>query len=159
MFPFRRPKPETDLVLVTLRFGVGSVFLWFGLDRLIHVADWSGLVPDWPWLLFLVPPAVLVMVSGVFEFLLGAGLLDGRYGRLLPGLASVWIIAGTFLRGVDGTTVRESGILGACLVLLVMADRKAKNPWPKVVTRNLGYAYVIFLLAIGIMFLRQPVGI
>ena len=95
------------------------------------------------------------MAAGVVEFLLGAALLDGRYGRLLPSLASFWILISSMVWGVNETTVRDAGLLGVCLALIVMADRKATEHWPKPVVKNLCYAYITFLLAIGIIFLRH----
>jgi hypothetical protein len=155
MFPFRERQPDTDLVMSLMRFAAGSVFLWFGLDKWLHPELWTHLVPEWWWLSEILSAQTLVLAAGVLEFALGAGLLDGRYGRMLPSLASLWILVASLgWYGVGPSLVRDASLLGICLTLLVNADRQAGKPWPPVLIKNLGYAYFTYLLAIGVVFLR-----
>lgn len=155
MFPFRKREQPRDLSMQLMRFAAGSVFLWFGLDKWLHPEAWVSLVPDWPWLVALISAPTLVLAAGTLEFLLGAGLLDGRFGRLLPALACAWILAVSLAWGVSDTTVRDAAVMGICLTLLVTADKRAGQPWPDMLIKNLGYAYFTYLLAVGIIYLRN----
>lgn len=66
-----------------LRFGLGIVFIWFGLLKVIGASPVAGLVTATvPW----IPAGILVPGLGVFEMAVGAGLMIGRWMRVVLGL-------------------------------------------------------------------------
>lgn len=79
--------------LRVLRVSLGLVFLWFGLLKVVGVSPVAELVSVViPWF----PPNVSVLLVGLFEVVLGLGLLSGLAIRLT--LALFWLhLAGTFL--------------------------------------------------------------
>ena len=36
-----------DYGTLFMRFGLALIFLWFGIDKFIHVQNWIGWIPDW----------------------------------------------------------------------------------------------------------------
>ena len=76
-----------------LRISLGVVFIWFGLLKVIGVtpvADLVGAVISW------VPAALSVPLVGIFEVVLGFGLVVGYSLRIT--LLLLWLhLAGTFL--------------------------------------------------------------
>ena len=79
--------------LVLLRISLGVVFIWFGLLKVIGVtpvADLVVAVVSW------VPAALAVPLVGIFEVVLGVGLVVG-YGLRFT-LLLLWLhLAGTFM--------------------------------------------------------------
>lgn len=63
-----------------LRISVGIVFLWFGLLKILNVSPIAYMIEkSYPFLPF--PAAIVVL--GVFEFLIGLGLVFKKYVRLV----------------------------------------------------------------------------
>ena len=76
-----------------LRISLGVVFVWFGLLKVIGVTPVANLVAV---VIYWVPPTVSVPLVGMFEIILGLGLLSGLALRLT--LLLLWLhLAGTFL--------------------------------------------------------------
>jgi uncharacterized membrane protein YphA (DoxX/SURF4 family) len=79
--------------LRVLRVSLGIVFLWFGLLKVIGVTPVANLVQV---VIYWVPVTVSVPLVGLFEMILGVGLLSGLALRLT--LLLLWLhLAGTFL--------------------------------------------------------------
>ncbi len=32
---------------IVLRFGIAAVFLWFGIQQVMHPSQWVRMLPDW----------------------------------------------------------------------------------------------------------------
>jgi len=78
---------------VALRLSLALVFLWFGALKIVGASPVVGLISaTLPW----ADPHIAVGALGVFEAVLGVGLLTGRAQRLLL-LALAAHLAGTFL--------------------------------------------------------------
>ena len=76
-----------------LRFSLGLVFVWFGLLKVIGVTPVASLVTA---VVSLIPAAFSVPLVGLFEVVLGVGLMVG-YGLRFT-LLLLWLhLAGTFL--------------------------------------------------------------
>ena len=78
--------------VATLRIALGIVFLWFGGLKVANASPVSGLVSD---MVPLVPDRAAVILVGVTELIVGAGLITGWAIRLTLGLFFAQML-GTF---------------------------------------------------------------
>ncbi|MEA2509523.1 MAG: putative oxidoreductase [Actinomycetota bacterium] len=81
------------LALPLLRLSLGLVFVWFGILKIAGESPVTKLVAD---TVYWLNPAWFVPVLGLFEVLVGVGLLLGRGLRLVLVLFALQMI-GTFL--------------------------------------------------------------
>lgn len=82
----------TSQGLRLVRISLGIIFLWFGLLKLIGVTPVANLVQV---VIYWIPATVSVPLVGLFEMILGFGLLSGLALRLT--LLLLWLhLAGTF---------------------------------------------------------------
>jgi putative oxidoreductase len=79
--------------LPLLRLSLGIVFVWFGILKITGQTPVGELVAD---TVFWLDPDLFVPLLGVFEVLVGVGLLFGRGLRLVLALFALQMI-GTFL--------------------------------------------------------------
>ena len=81
------------LGIPSLRVTLAVVFLWFGLLKIFGVSPVVGLIQD---AYYFMPTGAFVMVLGVWETLIGLGLLFKKYLRFT--LLLLWAqMLGTFL--------------------------------------------------------------
>ena len=112
-----------------LRWGLGFVFLWIGIDILRHPEVWIGYLPE------SVPlgidRAVALKFNGIFDVALGALFFVGQWPRVTALLAVVHLIAILVTQGIDAVIVRDAGLLGAALALLAWPQSyRRKRLWP-----------------------------
>lgn len=81
------------IALPALRISLGVVFVWFGALKVAGVTPVADLVAS---VVYWIDPAWFVPALGVFEVLVGAGLIAGRGLRLVLALFALQML-GTFL--------------------------------------------------------------
>jgi uncharacterized membrane protein YphA (DoxX/SURF4 family) len=148
---FRRQSDE--LVIMVLRFSIGSVFLWFGIDKWIHPEAWFAWVPTWFWP-FIGDGKLFMVANGVFEFALGVLFVAGRLLRPASALAGAFLIGVMLAVGANEVTVRDTALFGSCLALFVHANAKARKPVSETAIARASALFVAFLLVYGILYLR-----
>ena len=149
-------KEHRDLTVTILRFAVGSVFLWFGLDKWIHPEAWEAWITVWLWPLDLIRPAVVMFLAGVFEFAVGLLLVAGRLIRPVCVLSGLYLLLVTLLAGVSDVAVRDVALVGACVALFINENAMARhNRVRDRYVRWVAIAYVLYLFVIGILFLKH----
>ncbi|MGI8911209.1 MAG: DoxX family membrane protein [Rubrobacteraceae bacterium] len=79
--------------ILFLRVSLGLTFVWFGALKVFDVSPVAELVAG---VVYWVPPALFVPFLGVWEILVGIGLLSGRFLRVTL-LFFLMQMAGTFL--------------------------------------------------------------
>lgn len=110
-----------------LKISLAAVFLWFGLDKFFHPSYWlNAWVPQW----FLSVLTQLgtsgvqfVYINGAFEVLVGVSLLTGVLTRFFSFLAIVFLATVIFTVGLSEVTVRDIGLIGGFVSLLVWPER------------------------------------
>ena len=113
-----------------LRLGVGAVFLTFGLDKFrseqAQFASWADWVPGWFSMLIGGRVKGFIYVLGVFEVLVGLAFLTGYVLFWAALLSSLFLLAtvllstsGPFFGKVDQSTIRDIGLLGGTLSLML----------------------------------------
>ena len=113
-----------------LRTGLAAVFLWFGIDKMVHPSYWlNAWVPQW----FLEVLAKFgtdgiqfVYVNGVFEILIGVSLLSGVLIKFFSFLAVIFLLSVIVSVGLNEVVVRDIGLLGGFLALLFMPSRRPR---------------------------------
>ena len=95
------------LAPVVLRAGLVALFLWFGLSQLTAPGNWVSWVPEWPTTLLGLSPAVIVLLNGVFETVLGAALAVGFYTRWVSLALSLHLFFLAYELGYNDIGVRD----------------------------------------------------
>ena len=115
---------------LSLRLGLGVVFLVFGLDKFrseeAQFASWADWVPGWFSPLIGGQVKGFIYVLGVFEVLAGLAFLSGYLLFWAAFLSSLFLLAtvllstsGPFFGKVDQSTIRDMGLLGGTLSLML----------------------------------------
>lgn len=107
-----------------LRLGLAGVFLWFGFSQLLDSLSWVGVVPEIAVNILHIPPAMIVMVNGIFEIILGALLAMGFFVRIIPFIFAIHLIPIAISFGLTATAVRDFGLIIACLSLALVSFKK-----------------------------------
>ncbi|HLC32244.1 MAG TPA: DoxX family protein [Candidatus Nanoarchaeia archaeon] len=109
------------------RVGIAAIFLWFGIDKFIHVQHWIDWVPDWMVSIIPLSLTMFMYVQGVIETLTGALLLTGyktRFGAFLAALTLLGVIISMISTGQTEVMLRDIGLFGASLALLFTGSKK-----------------------------------
>jgi uncharacterized membrane protein YphA (DoxX/SURF4 family) len=115
---------------LSLRLGLAAVFLIFGLDKFrseeAQFASWADWVPGWFSMLIGGRVKGFIYVLGVFEVLAGLAFLTGYVLFWASLLSSVFLLAtvlvstsGPFFGKIDQSTIRDIGLLGGTLSLML----------------------------------------
>lgn len=112
---------------LALRIGLAIVFVWFGVDKLVHPQYW---LDAW------VPQAVQAFVSrlsvsprdalnllGIAEVLIALSLLTGYFTRWFAALAVMLLLGVAVTHGFSEVLIRDVGLIGALLALILWPER------------------------------------
>ena len=145
-----------ELTMVVLRYAIGSVFLWFGIEKWIHPEAWYGWLPGWLWAILPGGNAdPFLHANGAFEFAVGMLLVSGRMLRLTAAAAGAFMFGIALTVGASEVTIRDHALIGACLALFLHANATAKRKVPEGLVRMICTGYVIFLFVYGVLYLRS----
>lgn len=117
-----------------LRFGLGAVFLWIGIDIWRHPETWLGFVPAD--LGFGVSPEAALSATGAFDAALGVLLWLNVWPKIAGFLATAHLLGVLAVQGIDAVLIRDVGLLGAALALTFWPRRYHRRrrqvwlPWP-----------------------------
>lgn len=103
---------------LVLRIGLGFVFIYAGLYKLLDPLSWAGFIPVW--LLQAIPQGVFLAVHGVFELVTGFTILLGFKMAFFASLACVNLLAIVLFYGITDTTFRDLGLFMAALALFLL---------------------------------------
>jgi hypothetical protein len=148
---FRRE--SEDLAMLVMRFSVGSMFMWFGMDKWSNPEAWFGWLPAW-FGIVPVSAATLVVIGGLLEFLLGVAVVASWHLRLFTLMAAGGLLVGNLVMGVSDMTIRDGAVTGVLLSLFIHANAASKRPWNTEVVASICSAYVLLLLVAGVLFLK-----
>ncbi len=109
---------------------MAAVFLWFGIDKIIHPSYW---INAWTaqhvggFLAALrLPISQLVYLGAIFEILVGLSLLTGVFIRFFSLLAIMFLIGMIFWSGWNDAAIRDLGLLGGFLAIFLWPNARGR---------------------------------
>lgn len=147
-------RESEQLSMLALRFGIGSMFLWFGMDKWSEPSLWFAWMPGWMMGLA-VPPELLMVAFGAVEFCLGLALLAGRRLAAVSLTCMGALVFANLMSGVSDGTIRDAAVFGGLLSIFIHANAKARRPWGTEVIAVICTVYVFLLFVCGVAFLRS----
>lgn len=100
---------------LVLRFGLAGVFLWFGFSQLFDGLNWVAWIPEWATTLIPLPPAMIVLLNGLFEVFFASLLALGIWQKYVPFILFGHILLVVIAVGYNATGVRDFGLAMATL--------------------------------------------
>ncbi len=100
-----------------LRIGLAVTFLMIGLLILRSPEAWGNYLSPWAMEIVPIPIRQLMILSGIFDILVGSFLLIGFMTRLSAILATIHIIFVLVASGITEVTIRDIAILTIAAVL------------------------------------------
>ena len=115
---------------VPLRLGLALTYFYSGSGMIREPESWSWYIPSW--IIDLVTQVTTVntylMVQGIGEVLIGLLLLSWflspKFVRVLACLGTFHIASILLLVGLDPSTFRDFGLLGAWVALALLAHKQ-----------------------------------
>lgn len=106
---------------VVMRFFLGFVLLWFGVNEVIEPRYWSGYVPPIAAQILPIPILPLVQIHGIILCLLGLGMffriLIRITGFITMGILLSIISGLIMIQGFSEIVVRDIGLFGLALAI------------------------------------------
>lgn len=123
---YRAGEPIQREARFLLRWGIGFVFLWFGIDKFVHPAYWPMWVPEH---LPALRSSGALAAFGAFEIAVGLALLGNVRIREVSAAATV------FMGGIVATSglapvVRDVGLIAASAYLALTSPGRAPRAAP-----------------------------
>lgn len=104
---------------IVLRWSFALLFAWFGLQQVLHPADWIGFLPEWTGYMP-IPGEMLVRLNGWVEFVCCIALFVGCYTRLVAAFLAVHLI-GIAITAGGAIGVRDA-VLAAMGIALALSQ-------------------------------------
>jgi uncharacterized membrane protein YphA (DoxX/SURF4 family) len=118
-----------------ISWGVGAAFLWIGLDIFSNSDVWIGYLPE------VVPGDIpretALRIVGVVNIVIGVSFVLRLWQKLAAFIAVLELIGILINSGIDATSIRDVGLLGAALALLKWpVHYRKQNKFTKLFHRN-----------------------
>ena len=113
--------------LAILRFGLATLFLWFGFSQLFDGKDWVSWVPQWAVQLIHLPPAMIVLLNGALEVVGGALLAMDLLVAPVALILALHLLVIAVEIGITAIGVRDFGLMCATFALMFLSS-KPKTP-------------------------------
>ncbi len=122
------------LSYIILRLSLGLVFIWIGIDMFRHADSWIGYLPE------TIPLGIsrttALQLTAVFDTTIGLLLLFGHFSRLVSLLIVVHLTGIIAINGLDQVLIRNVGLLGSALALLLWPYHRRRHWLPRIFTRR-----------------------
>lgn len=139
--------------MTVMRYGCGSMFVWFGMDQWSRPVAWLGWLPG-PVNAVTPAPGLLVAAAGVLAFSVGIALIAGLRLRTLSLIAVGLLVAANVSGGVSDATVRDGAACGGLLSIFLHANERHPRPLGTETIAVICTVYILLLLVSGLAFLR-----
>jgi uncharacterized membrane protein YphA (DoxX/SURF4 family) len=110
-----------------LRWGLAAVFIYIGYSIFDQPQDWIGYIPE------SLPGNITrenaLQFNGAFDIVLGLLFIAGTLPRLTALAAVGHLVAILATQGIDAVLIRDVGLLGTSLALLVWPHRRHRRRW------------------------------
>ena len=101
-----------------LRIGLSLVFLYFGIQQVLHTSQWTGFVPEFATKFFL-SAGNIIMLNATLEIVLGIFLIAGIYTRASALILSIHLFMIALSIGFVPIGVRDFGLSIATFVIFL----------------------------------------
>lgn len=113
---------------LAIRIGLAIVFLWFGIDKFIQPQYWldawvPAFVQDFATSIH-IGGRDLINLAGIFEVIVALSLLTGFFMRYLAAAAAVFLVSIIAVHGFNEVIIRDIGLVGALIALIIWPERK-----------------------------------
>lgn len=102
-----------------LRIGLGFVFFWFGLDKLIHPGNWVVYITPFLSSIIFFDITLFLFMLGTIEIIFGILLWAGWKLRIVSLLISIHLFLIIIFTGFNEITIRDIGLLSIALALFI----------------------------------------
>lgn len=109
----------TKPAFIIIRIGLSITFFWIGVMILRQPEAWIGYIPMWTRAYLPVSVEEALFWNGLFDCAIGLFFLANWFTWIIAFIAAMHLIIILVLTGVDDITVRDIGLLGAALGLMV----------------------------------------
>jgi uncharacterized membrane protein YphA (DoxX/SURF4 family) len=116
---------------IILRYGIGLVYLWFGISQLLSPENFVGYLPDF---IFNSSYATtFVIINGIFEIIASILLLSGIFTRIVAILLALHLLAITIDVGYGEIGVRDFGLTIATITIFLWGEDEwcMEKKWKK----------------------------
>lgn len=107
---------------ILLRYGIGILFLWFGINQVFNAEAWTVWIPTE--IANLVEPLFLIYVNGIVETVLGLFILLGLFTRFSALVLSLHLFGIAFSIGYNDIAVRDFSLAIATLAVAFYGSDK-----------------------------------
>lgn len=112
-------KDKYELTTLILRVGLGFVFFYFGIDKLINPINWKGFItPELMNILF-IDINLFILLLGIFEIILGLMLILGILTRTAALIISLHLFLVIITQGFNQISVRDIGLFAMAISLTI----------------------------------------
>ena len=105
--------------LLLLRLGLGTVFILFGLDKLLHPGAWIVFYPPQVQHIIAILPYEFLKIQGIAETLIGLALVLGFLTRISAFLSGGILGLIIFFLWLDPLAIRDIGLFSIAIALTI----------------------------------------
>ncbi|MBS3151756.1 DoxX family membrane protein [Candidatus Woesearchaeota archaeon] len=106
-----------------LRLGLGFVFIWFGIDKLLNPENWIGYITPFLSSIIFFNLNGFIYLLGFIELLLGILLLTKWKLKFISLLISIYLFIVIISQGFNEITVRDIGLFTMALSLFMQEEK------------------------------------
>ena len=111
---------------LALRLGLAAVFLWFGIDKMLHPTYWlNAWVPQGVQSFissFNLGGTQFIYLNGIFEILVGLSLVTGVFTKIFSIAAVIFLASVLVFVGISEVTVRDFAMIGGFFAVILRPD-------------------------------------
>lgn len=115
---------KEDIGRLLLRIGLGSVFLWFGIDKFFKPVAWTKWIPEWFNAFLPVDQFTFIYALGAFETLIGLLVLIGFCTRIVAVLAGLSLFGIIASWGLNEIMIRDAGLMFLAFGMALLGSGK-----------------------------------
>lgn len=110
-----------------LRMGLAAMFLWFGFSQLMDGVNWVSWVPEWAPALLNIPPAMIVLLNGTLEVVLGTLIAVNILTVPAALILALHLAVIVFDIGFSAIGVRDFGLMAATFALAAFSFAESRK--------------------------------
>ena len=102
-----------------LRIGLGFVFFWFGIDKIVNPENWLSYITPFLSSIIFFNNTTFLFILGIIELIFGIMLWSNWKLKLISLIISIHLFLIIIFTGFNEITVRDIGLLSIALPLFI----------------------------------------